>query len=163
MRVSVKLKNMLRLAGVITGFCVFSVSAAESIYKWVDEDGSVHYSDHPSRQMIKSEKIGIESAPSDDVVREAQKTRDRLKTNQQTSHDQRNAAREQQRLQTELEQVQHDDRQRRCMKAHEEIQSLDHHMPVFYINETGNRTFLDDKKRADLIEYYRRETKMFCE
>ena len=95
--------------------------------------------------------------------REAQERRDTLKTKQQTSQVQRSAAREEKRLQTELEQVERDDRQRRCTKAHEEIQSLDHHMPVYFVDETGNRVFLDEKKRADLIEFYRGEIEMFCD
>ena len=66
-------------------------------------------------------------------------------------------------MQTEFEQVVRDDRQRRCKKAREEIQSLDHHMPIYYVDETGNQIFLEDKERADLIEFYHRETKMFCE
>ena len=36
-------------------------------------------------------------------------------------------------------------------------------MPIYYIDESGNRIFVDDNKRADLIEFYQRETKMFCE
>ncbi len=154
---------MLRIAGVIIGFWVPLVSAAESIYKWVDEDGSVHFSDHPPPEVNKSEKLRIESAPSDEEVREAQQKRDSLRSEQQSSHDQRIAAREQNRLQAELKQVQRDDRQQRCMKAHEEIQSLDHHMPIYYIDEGGDWVFLDDKERADLIKFYHAEKKMFCE
>ena len=163
MLIPAKKKNMFRLAGVVIGFSFLSVAAAESIYKWVDEDGSVHFSDHPPPEVNKSEKLRIESAPSDDVVREAQQKRDSLRSEQQSSHDQRIAAREQNRLQAESEHAQRDNRQQRCMKAHEEIQSLDHHMPIYYIDETDSRVFLDDKKRAGLIEFYHRETKMFCE
>ena len=163
MLVSAKKKNMFRIAGVIIGFWILSAPAAESIYKWVDEDGNVSYSDQPPRQVANSEELRIESAPIDNVVREARETRDRLRTEQQTSHEQRTVEREQKRLQTESEQVQRDDRQRRCTKAHEQIQSLNHHMPIYYVDETGNRVFLDDKKRADLIEFYRREIAMFCE
>ena len=151
------------MSAVILGFWIFTVSAAESIYKWVDEDGSVHFSDHPPRQASKAEELRFESAPSDDVVREAQEKRDSLKTKQHASHDQRSAAREQTRLQTESKQVQRAERQRRCMKAHEQIQSLDHHMPIYYVDKTGNRVFLDDKNRVDLIEFYDREIEMFCD
>ena len=163
MLVSAKKKNSFRVAGVITGSWMLSVPAAESIYKWVDEDGTVHYSDHPSRQVIKSEELRIGSAPRDDVVREAREKRDRLKTRQQTSQIQRSAAREEKRLQAEMEQVKRAERQRRCMKAHEQIQSLDHHMPIYYVDKTGNRVFLDDKNRVDLIEFYDREREMFCD
>ena len=163
MLVPAERKNMFRIAGVVIGFWVLSIPAAESIYKWVDEDGNVHFSDHPPRQASKAEELRIVSAPSDDVVREAQERRITLKTSQQVSHDQRSAAREQTRLQTESEQVQRADRQGRCTKAHEESQSLDHHMPIYYIDETRNRIFLDDQKRVDLIEFYRREVEMFCE
>ena len=162
MLVPAERKNMFRITGVVIGFWVLSVPAAESIYKWVDEDGSVHFSDHPPPEVDKSEKLRIESASNDEVVRDAQEKRDSLKTKQQTSHDQRSAAREQTRLQTESEQVQRDDRRRRCTKAHEEIQSLDHHMPIYYVDETGNRVFLDDERRADLIAFYHREVEMYC-
>ena len=163
MRVSVNKKNMFRIAGLITGFWVLSLSAAQSIYKWVDEDGSIHYSDQPPPQVYKSEELRIDSAPSDHIVREAQERADRLEIKHQTSHDQRSAAREQERLQTELEQVKRDDRQRRCIKAHEEIQSLNHHMPIYYIDEKGDWIFLDDKERADLIKFYHAEIDMFCD
>ena len=163
MRVSAKMISMFRIAGAIFGFWILSAPASESIYKWVDEDGSVYFSDHPPPDVNKSEKLRIESAPSDEVVREAQQKRDSLRTTQQLGHSQRIDAREQIRLQSELEQAQRDDRQRRCMKAREEIQSLDHHMPVYYIDETENQVFLEDKERADLIEFYHREITIFCE
>ena len=54
MGVSAKKKNMFRIACAFIGFWVFSAAAAESIYKWVDEDGSVHFSDHPPRQTSMS-------------------------------------------------------------------------------------------------------------
>jgi len=163
MRASVKKKDMFRIAGLIIGFWVLSLPAANSIYKWVDEDGSIHYSDQPPPQLHKTEKVRIESAPSDHAVREAQETVASLRTKQQTSQEQQSAALEQERLQTELEQVKRDDRQRRCIKAHEELQSLDHHMPIYYIDEKGDWVFLDDKERADLIEFYHSEINMFCD
>ena len=148
MGVSAKKKYILRLAGVVTGFWFLSVSAAESIYKWVDEEGNIHFSDHPPTQVNKAEKLAIETTPSEDVVREAQEARNGLRIKQQTSHDQRSAAREQNRQQTELEQVRRDDGQMRCNKAREEIQSLDHHMPIYYIDETGSQVFLEEIGRA---------------
>lgn len=156
-------KNTFRIAGVIIGFWIFSVPAAESIYKWVDEDGNVSYSDQPPRQVAKSEELSMDTTVSDVVVRDAQEKRERLKAKQHASHEQRTEAREQKRRQLELEQKERDGRQRRCTKAREEIQSLNHHMPVYYVDELGNRVFLDDKKRADLIEFYHREIEMFCE
>ena len=163
MRVSVKKKNMFRIAGLIAGFWVLSLPAANSIYKWVDEDGSTHYSDQPPPQLHKTEKVRIASAPSDHAVHEAQERAASLRTKQQTSQEQQSAALEQERLQTELEQVKQDGRQRRCVKAHEEIQSLDHHMPIYYVDEKGDWVFLDDKERADLIKFYQEEINMFCE
>lgn len=163
MRVSVKKKNMFRIAVLIMGFWSLSLPAADSIYKWVDEDGSIHYSDQPPPQVYKTEKVRVDSGPSDHGVREAQERATSLTTEQQTSQDQRTATREQERLQTKLEQVKRDDRQRRCLKAHEELQSLDHHMPIYYIDEQGEWVFLDDKERADLIKFYHSEINMFCD
>ena len=163
MRVSVKKKTMFRIAGLIMGFWYLSLPAANSIYKWVDEDGSIHYSDQPPPQVYKPKKVRIDLAPSDLGVVEAQAKAGSLRTKHETSQDQRSAAREQERLQTELQQVKRDDRQRRCIKAHEELQSLDHHMPIYYIDEKGDWVFLDDKERADLIKFYYSEINMFCD
>jgi Domain of unknown function (DUF4124) len=163
MRVSVKKKNMFRIAGLITGFWVLSLPAADSIYKWVDEDGSIHYSDQPPPQVYKPEKVRLDLASSDHGVLEAQEKAASLSTKQQTGQDQRTATREQERLQTKLEQVKRNDRQRRCIKAHEELQSLDHHMPIYYIDEKGDWVFLNDKERADLIKFYHSEINMFCD
>ena len=80
MRVSAKMINMFRIAVAIFGFWILSAPASESIYKWVDENGSVHFSDHPPPEVNKSEKLRIESTPSDEVVREAQQKRDSLRT-----------------------------------------------------------------------------------
>ena len=36
-------------------------------------------------------------------------------------------------------------------------------MPIYYIDEKGDWVFLDDKERADLIEFYHSEINMFCD
>lgn len=154
---------ILVIAGVLTGPWLVSVCSAQSIYKWVGDDGSVHYADHPPPEAIETQKLAKEPAPSEDVVRDALKKRDRLKDEQQTFHQQRMAVRDQERKQSDSDQAQQDRRQKRCTKAQEEIQSLNHHIPVYYLDESGNRVFLDDKSRSELIGFYEREIAMFCE
>lgn len=157
------LRNVFQVSAVMIGLSITSLAAAEGIYKWVDNDGSVHYSDHPPTETSKSEKLSVGQEPTDDIVVVARETRERIQQEQRIKRDQRAAAREQERLQAEMEQAERDRRQQRCAKAHEEIQNLNHHMPVYYVDQTGNRVFLDDERRAELIDYYKREQNMYCE
>ena len=153
---------MFRIALVIA-FWVVLVAGAGPVYKWVDEDGNVHYSDQPPPQGHEAEELILESAPSGDDVREAQKRLDALQAKYQTSQDQRSAAREEKRLQRELEEVQRVDRQRRCIFARQNLHTLKEKLPVYSIDEKGDRVYLDAEGRTAAIERKRAEINTFCD
>ncbi len=93
---------MFRIALIIAFSAVLAAEAGQ-VYKWVDEDGNVHYSDQPPSQEQDAEELKLESSPIGDDANEAQERTDRLEAKHQTSRDQRSAAREEKRLQRELE------------------------------------------------------------
>ncbi len=153
---------MFRIALVIA-FWVVLVAGAGPVYKWVDEDGNVHYSDQPPPQGHEAEELILESAPSGDDVREAQKRLDALQAKYQTSQDQRSAAREEKRLQRKLEEAQRVDRQRRCIFARQNLHTLKEKLPVYSIDEKGDRVYLDAEGRTAAIERKRAEINTFCD
>ncbi len=153
--------KMFRIALVIA-FWVVLVAGAGPVYKWVDEDGNVHYSDQPPPQGHEAEELILESAPSGDDVREAQKRLDALQAKYQTSQDQRSAAQEEKRLQRALEQQQRVDRQRRCIWARQNLGPLTTKLPVYSLDEKGDRIYLDDEERAAEIERKRADINKFC-
>lgn len=51
---------------LITAAVLGVVVGAGSVYKWVDEDGNVHYGERPPQEQSKdAEKVRIEKGPSD--------------------------------------------------------------------------------------------------
>ena len=55
-----------RLAALITAIVCFGIANAEPIYKWVDESGTVHYSDKPPPEQ--EPKTELTRLPSADVA-----------------------------------------------------------------------------------------------
>ncbi len=64
---------MFRTALVIA-FWVVLAAGTGPVYKWVDEDGNVHYSDQPRPQDNEPEELMPTSAPDSVDVREAEET-----------------------------------------------------------------------------------------
>ena len=58
--------NQFRLAVLITAVVCFSFANAEPIYKWVDESGTVHYSDKPPPEH--EAKTELTRLPNPDVA-----------------------------------------------------------------------------------------------
>jgi hypothetical protein len=153
---------MFRTA-LIIAFWVVLAAGAGPVYRWVDEAGKVHYSDHPPPQDNESEELMPTLAPGSDDVGEAQETLDRLLPNQQASQDRRSAAREQGPAQSVLEQAQRGDRQERCLKFQDYLHTLELKVPGYVMNEKGDRVFLDAEERAAEIERSRAEINKFCD
>ena len=84
---------------LLHAYLLFSVSipiAAQQIYKWVDENGNVYYSDHPDPN-VQAEQIFIKPSPdsrsnqdSDEAIKRLQATSNELEASRQ----QREKARE---------------------------------------------------------------------
>jgi len=52
---------------ILIHFCFgLSLSAATDIYRWVDEHGTVHFSDKPTDE--RAEKIGSENFPAVNII-----------------------------------------------------------------------------------------------
>jgi hypothetical protein len=73
--------NKITLSGILLVVAVMLLGAT---YKWVDEEGHVHYSDQPT-DGYKTKEVEIESGPSKKEVREAREIAERQ---QQRSRDQ---------------------------------------------------------------------------
>ncbi len=153
---------MFRIALIIAFSAVLAAEAGQ-VYKWVDEDGNVHYSDQPPLQEHDAEELKLESSPIGDDAHEAQERTDRLKAKHQTSRDQRSEVRGQKQMQRELEQAQQVYRKLRCTRARQDIGPLTTQLPVYSSDEKGNRVYLDDEERAAEIDRTRADINKFCD
>lgn len=145
--------------------CVPAASA--DVYRWVDEQGVVHYSDRPpeSAQPEKLELAPETDRPAanigagvyDDAIENTRAWREQHEADRQQSREEREA-----REEAELTSAEY------CGKAIHRLAILNKQCPVFYdgagflrdqcpgiyLVYEGERSYVDDDERARLIEYY---------
>jgi hypothetical protein len=128
---------------------VMAGSAGAEIYKWVDEDGNVHYSQRQppkESQPQTTEIVDLKTGGGSDDARKALdkdiQRADKLRT-ERLKHqaDQQQAAAEQA------------ERKRGCDSARARLQSLEESQRIFHIDEQGNRVRVGEEQRqADMAE-----------
>jgi len=160
----------MRVAIFLTLLVTLCVMAAESeIYKWVDEDGNIHYSDTPP-ENIESERVQVDVAPStgdgsaERLLEQADQTRERLAAERQA----RVSARE-------AEATRHAAEAERCVFSRQQLVSLQQNLPVYrdemgkfrtlskYDAYEGEREYLDDEERRLEIARVQDEIERYCE
>jgi len=146
----------------------FSLGAAE-VYKWVDENGVVHFTDRPPQDQqfdevdvqdhyppgagAQGESVYEEAVQQQKIRREA-----RIKEQEQEAEERGEAA---EKKATD---------EANCSRAIHYLNTLQLQCPVFfdgagilraqcrgyYIAYEGERTYIEDKEREELIDHYRR-------
>lgn len=140
-----------------------SALADSEIYKWVDEEGNVHYSDCPPPPSCDAETIEAEPEPDPSEVRKAQERLDQMLAEQEESR----AEREQEKLKKEHQRVMAMQiavaRKRACIRARQNLHVLLIERPVFYVDENGKYVYLDDETRLSEISRMRKLIAENCE
>jgi hypothetical protein len=159
----------MRICLGVAAAMLFCAPALAEVYKWVDEHGVVHFSDKMP-QSTQPETIEIppetERAPAnigagvyDEAIEEARAWRKQHEAERQQSRDEREAR----------EQSEHTSADS-CARAIHRLNILKTPCPVFYdgagylrdqcpglyLAYAGERTYVDDSERAELIEHYSR-------
>jgi TolA-binding protein len=151
------------LAAILLGLAsAAAVGAGGTIYKWTDKEGNVHFTDCPPPPGCKAETVTVQPAPNEQQIRQAQQKLNKLLEEQQESA----AAREQERLERERQQVEALQvavaRKRACVMAQQNLHNLLMNRPVYYINEQGERVFLDEAAHKAEIERQRQLIRDNC-
>ncbi len=166
--------KMFRIA-LIIAFSAWLAADAIQVYKWVDEDGNVYYSDQAPPEGQEAEELILDSTPSAADVRDAQERTARLKTKQQTSQNQRSEERQSESAAKEGKRAAQVARDDRCLEARKQLISLQQRLPVYrdeegifrtlsvYNTYEGEREYLDDATRALEIDRVRHDVTTNCE
>lgn len=150
----------------LLSFVAFTLGGSE-LYKWVDEDGVVHFSDQPPQDrqsMVLDVEEFDQTADStqkesvySEVIRQQQARRE-LRAKQKE--------REAQEKNAEQEEIARSDAN--CARAIHYLNTLQRQCPVFYdgagimraqcpgyyYSFEGDRTYIEDDEREELIEHY---------
>jgi hypothetical protein len=121
---------------------VMSAAFAQQVYKWVDKEGHVHYSQTPpSDKADHAKSIDVTpQAPDPAGIRDAQNLEQEMQArDKQAATEKRQADAE---AQKKVQQ------QQRCNALKEELQILKLSGPVATVDANGKRTYLSDAQHA---------------
>ena len=135
-----------------------AAAIAQPMYKWVDEKGVTHYSEHPPPDG-KAQKVEVKpsgppprpASPDGWKQRELDSRARRLETEQKDEYEK--ATRHNEAA----------ERTNRCNHARRELRILETQVPVYALNEKEERVYLDDKDRAREIEEWKRHVRAYCD
>ena len=159
-------KKLLLLALLV----LLSLGAYSQVYKWVDEEGNVHYGDSPPDDA-DAERIHIEAhtpeqmAPADTKLLEDAEERYRRLAEDREARAAAKLSEEEARS----------NRDQRCVYLRKQLISLQQRLPVYRDEEgkfrtlseydvyEGEREYLDDATRVQEMEGVKREIDRACE
>lgn len=146
-----------RRALMLVAVALAMATPAHAIYKWVDEKGVTHFSDDPPPSG-KAQKIepkvtppSSDAKPTDWKQRELDLRKKRIEQDQKDEYQKansQNAAAE---------------RQNRCVYAQRELHVLEKQIPVYTVNEKGDKVYLEDKDRPAQIARYKQAVAQYCD
>lgn len=147
---------VLVAVGIAIGGWLFAGSAvASGVYKWVDEQGKVHYGDRPPGTVEPAEvEIGRAPAPSTDDADRREKTRRLL--------DAIESEREQEKKEAARTEARSAQRKRNCALAKRRMEILERGNTISVTGEDGERQYLDDDQRALALSQAKELVREWC-
>jgi Skp family chaperone for outer membrane proteins len=132
--------NRTLLAACAVGMALTAAPASAVMYKWVDANGRITYSDQPPTGNMKIEVVnGAPPAANTDAVREMANQEAELKKRlAQRADEQKNAAKS--RADTVA-------KQQACTEARSQVRVYDSDLLIARVNEKGEQVFLDESMK----------------
>ena len=137
---------------------VSGVAVASDIYKWVDEDGNVHYGDKPVSN--ESERVAIESRPTDRARVQAQYQA--AAQARAENRDARAQADEESREAEEDLRAQAEERRQKCEASRATMQRFVTSRRIYTQDESGERVYMDDAQMQAARERVENDINEYC-
>lgn len=122
------------------------VTALSAIYKWVDADGKVHYSD---KKQTAAKPTAIKTQPglSQEEMDQAQQRHQKLKQAEESAKMKQEAQR---KKETE-DQAKMAEKKKECLRLIDEIEHVKYAPAVYYKDKNGERVYVDDATRDQYL------------
>ena len=124
----------------IAFFMLYSPANAAEIYKWVDENGQVHYGDRSTEQG--SEKIDIKIVPKSKQQTSGNREAKQHRLIQVMAEERQEAAQQRQAQKERLQEL-----KIKCTEARKSLQEMRHATGIYTVNDKGEKLFLSEKER----------------
>ncbi len=158
------------LVAVWLALCV-ALPASAQMYKWVDSNGKVQYSDKPPPSDVKTEKLREPARATSTPAASAAKggtQKDAAKTGPKTAAEQEQAFRKRQTEAAKAQadegrkQAQAQDKAENCRRANAAVANLQIGGRQMRVDEKGERVLLDDQQIAQETAKAQQEAAAAC-
>lgn len=158
---------MLRIVSSIVLVLLATTSAYCGVYKWIDPDGTVHYSDQPPQGAVQEQTLGIKSGTSGSEAPGTEKAAPKSagpKTyiEEGAEFRKRQVEAEAKRAKEEKVLAEAKEAQQNCERARSSLQSMQTGQRVTVYNEKGERAYLDDNAREQEIANSQKAVDFWC-
>lgn len=139
------------------GLCLLLVviKAQAEVYKWIDKDGNVHYTD---RSVKNSEEMNISTETE---AKKSSAVDERKQRRQKLADALREDRKEKERLKKE-EQKKKKKLKRQCQVAKDQLRNYKSAGGIYDLDKDGKRIMLSDKERSQFTNQLQSAIKKYC-
>lgn len=134
------------------------VAALAGVYKWVDDNGKVHYGDQPqdSQSVVEMNVDVMESAASSsDGELSREEKRERLLQSMEEDRFEKQEKREKQKAKKEQD-------RRKCNRYRDQMRHYERASSLYKLDKDGNRVYMSDGDRARATKNLSANIKKYC-
>lgn len=148
--------NKATLLAAVAVLTAGSLASASEIYKWIDEDGNVHYGDKP---VVQAERVAIVSRPTDNARVQAQ-AQERADARARAAEEAMAAA----AAEPSPEQLMAEAREReqKCSTYKDRLQKFVTSRRLYREDENGERVYLDEAETQAARERVENRVAEYC-
>lgn len=134
------------------------VAAHAGVYKWVDENGKVHYGDSPQATQPTVEMNVEETTPepsfSEDLLSREEK-RERLLQSMEEDRLEKQEKRDKQKAENEKN-------RQKCNRYRDRMRHYERANALYKLDKDGNRVYISDGERASATKSLRAKINKYC-
>ncbi len=147
---------------VLIALMLSAAAAQAGVYRWVDKEGKIHYSDSPPAAGTPAQKLVPDAGPNEEVQKAARERLEQSLEQQKRRDDALNEEREKQQKDQEAAAQKAAQKEELCRAARQNLETLEMQGPVYSVDEKGARVFLDDAARPEEIARVKGEIETNC-
>ena len=137
---------------------VAPVAANAGVYKWVDENGKVHYGDQPKASQptveMNVDETTTEPSFSEDVLSREEK-RERLLQSMEEDRLEKQEKRDKQKAENEKN-------RQKCNRYRDRMRHYQRANALYKLDKDGNRVYMSDSERASATKSLNAKINKYC-
>ena len=138
---------------LVAALLAAATASAQKLYKWVDEKGVTHYSESPPADKGESARFQHKVAPGNAVAPEDWKQRELEWRKQKVDRDSKDRPSDDAAAR---------DKARRCRTAQAQLDQLRNTRRIYRLDDKGERVYVEDDQRPELMDKAQREIRESC-